>query len=312
MKTIVIALGGNALQTSDKPATTESQLEIIKQSVKPLADLIEQGNKLIISHGNGPQIGRIILQNETAKDITPPMNFDVCGAMSQGMIGYHLQQSLGNELKERNIKKPVVSLVTQVIVDKNDPDFSNPSKPVGPFYSKEEADKLIQEKKWIMIEDSGRGYRRVVASPAPLKIVELESIKTLVQTGHIVISTGGGGIPVIEENNKLKGIAAVIDKDLGSEKLAEDLNADLLLILTGVEHISINFNKPNQQDLKQLKLEQAYQYINEEQFAKGSMLPKVKAGIKFVESRKGRQTIIASLNKAQEALQGESGTLITS
>ena len=262
MKKIVVALGGNALQAEGKEATAESQLEVVKETAVHLADLIEEGYKVVIAHGNGPQVGRIVLQNEYASDVTPVMPFDVCGAMSQGMIGYHVQQALREELMKKGINKPVVSLITQVVVDKNDPAFRNPTKPIGPFYEKDKAELLEKEKKYVMIEDSGRGYRRVVASPKPKKIVELESIKILMDNDSVVITVGGGGIPVIEmEDKSLKGVAAVIDKDYASEKLAEDIDADELIILTGVDKVAINYGKPNQVDLDKLTVEDAKRYI---------------------------------------------------
>ncbi|AKN32224.1 carbamate kinase [Clostridium carboxidivorans P7] len=312
MRKIVIALGGNALQSEDSIPTAEAQLEIVKQTVVHLAELIEEGHKVIIAHGNGPQVGRIAIQNEHASEITPAMPFDICGAMSQGMIGYNIQQALRDELVKRGINKPVISVITQVVVDKDDSGFKNPTKPIGAFYKKCEAEALEKEKSYVMIEDSGRGYRRVVASPKPKKIVELESIKTLIDNDNVVISTGGGGIPVIElEDKTLQGVAAVIDKDFASEKLAEDIDADELVILTGVDRVAINFGKPNQIDLDKLTAEEARKYIEEGYFAKGSMLPKVEAALKFAESKKGRKAIIASLEKAKLALRGESGTTIS-
>lgn len=308
---IVVALGGNALQAEGKPATAESQLEVVNETVKYLADMIEKGHELIIAHGNGPQVGRLVIQNEYASKVTPAMPFDVCGAMSQGMIGYHIQQALKDELKRRNIDKPVSSIITQVVVDKNDKGFEKPTKPIGPFYSEEEAKNLEKEKGYIMVEDAGRGYRRVVASPQPEKIVELNTVKTLVNEGQVVITVGGGGIPVIEdEKGFLHGVAAVIDKDFASEKLAEDLDADMLLILTAVDRVAINFGKSNQKNLPVMNIKDAEKYIDEGQFAPGSMLPKVKAAIKFAASKKGRKTLIASLNRAKDALVGNSGTIV--
>ena len=312
MKKIVVALGGNALQAEGKEATAESQLEVVKETAVHLADLIEEGYKVVIAHGNGPQVGRIVLQNEYASDVTPVMPFDVCGAMSQGMIGYHVQQALREELMKKKINKPVVSLITQVVVDKNDPAFRNPTKPIGPFYEKDKAEILEKEKKYVMVEDAGRGYRRVVASPKPKKIVELESIKILMDNDSVVITVGGGGIPVIEmEDKSLKGVVAVIDKDYASEKLAEDIDADELIILTGVDKVAINYGKPNQVDLDKLTVEDAKKYIEEGYFANGSMLPKVEAALKFAESKKGRKAIIASLGNAKLALRGEGGTIIS-
>lgn len=310
MKKVVVALGGNALQESGKPATANSQLNVIKKTVVYLADLIEEGYELIIAHGNGPQVGRIVLQNEAANDVTPAMPFDVCGAMSQGMIGYHIQQSLGDELKRRGNHAAVATVVTQVVVDKEDKAFENPTKPIGPFYSKEEAERIVKEKGYNIVEDSGRGYRRVVASPMPKRIVEIDTVKALIQAGQVVITVGGGGIPVIETDKGLEGTAAVIDKDLASERLAEDLDADMLVILTAVDRVSINFGKPNQKDLARMSVEEAKQYIQEGHFAPGSMLPKVKATIMFAESKPGRKSIIASLDKAKDALKGMSGTTI--
>ena len=307
---VVVALGGNALQAKGASATSEAELEVIKQTVVHLADMIEKGYEIIIVHGNGPQVGRIVIQNEYCSKITPTMPLDVCGAMSQGMIGYHIQQALRYELMKRGIDKPVVSIITQIVVNKNDKGFRNPTKPIGPFYKIEEAKKIIKEKGYIMVEDSGRGYRRVVASPEPEKIVEISTIKTLVDAGNIVITAGGGGVPVIEmEDNSLKGIAAVIDKDFASGKLADELNADILLILTTVDRVAVNFGKKDQKNLESITIAEAKQYIQEGQFAPGSMLPKVKAALKFKESKPGRKSIIASLDKAMEALQGKSGTL---
>ncbi|QZY55458.1 carbamate kinase [Crassaminicella profunda] len=312
MKKLVVALGGNALQESSKPATAKAQLEVIRNTSKYIADIIEEGYKVSIAHGNGPQVGRIVLQNEAANHITPAMPFDVCGAMSQGMIGYHIQQSLRDELKLRGNNKQVVSLVTQVLVDQDDLAFSHPTKPIGPFYTKEEAQKIKSEKGYDMVEDAGRGFRRVVASPNPIKIVEIDTVKNLVESDQIVITVGGGGIPVIQkEDGQLQGVPAVIDKDLASERLAEDLDADILLILTAVDKVSINFGKLNQIDLDHITVEEAYKYIDEGHFAPGSMLPKMKAAIQFAQSKPGRKSIIASLSQAREALVGDSGTIIT-
>ncbi len=310
MSKIVVALGGNALQDVDSKPTAEAQLSIIKKNTVYLADLIEEGHDLIITHGNGPQVGRILIQNEIASEVTPAMPFDICGAMSQGMIGYHLQQAMGDELKKRGKDKSVATIITQVVVDKEDKAFHKPTKPIGPFYSEEEAQVIRDEKNYILIEDSGRGYRRVVPSPMPKRIVEIETIKTLIQNNIIVITVGGGGIPVIEEGLELKGVAAVIDKDLASEKLAEDINADILIMLTAVERVAINFGTPEQKNLDRVSVPEMKQYSKEGHFAPGSMLPKVEAGIRFVESKPGRKTIITSLEKVKVALKGLSGTII--
>lgn len=311
MEKIVIALGGNALQEAGKPATAEAQLEVVEKTSEYIADIIDEGYNVVVAHGNGPQVGRLVLQNEYANAITPAMPFDVCGAMSQGMIGYHIQQGLGKILRHRGNKSEVATVVTQVVVDQNDPKFQNPSKPIGPFYTEEEAKAIAAEKGYVMKEDAGRGWRRVVASPLPTEIVELDAVKCLVNNGFIVVTVGGGGIPVIRNaKGDLEGTAAVIDKDLASEKLAEDLDAEALVILTAVEKVSINYNKPDQKDLDQLSVAEAHQYIAEGHFAPGSMLPKIEAAIKFVESKPGRKAIITSLDKALAALQGKAGTTL--
>ena len=302
MKNIVIALGGNALQAAGKPATAEAQLEVVKETSAYIADIIAKGYKVVIAHGNGPQVGRIVLQNEAASEITPSLPFDVCGAESQGYIGYHIQQGLSEVLRHRGIHKEVATVVTQVVVDQDDPKFKNPSKPIGPFYKEEEAKKIADEKGYVMKEDAGRGWRRVVASPLPVEIVELNAVKTLVDNGFIVVTVGGGGIPVVKDaNGDLSGVAAVIDKDLASEKLAEDLDVDALVILTAVEKVSINFKKPDQKDLDTLTVDQAKQYIKEGHFAPGSMLPKIEAAIKFVESKSGRKAAALCGNGRQKA-----------
>lgn len=311
MKKIVIALGGNALQEAGKPATAQAQLEVVEKTSEYIADIIEAGYNVVLAHGNGPQVGRIVIQNEYASSQTPAMPFDVCGAMSQGMIGYHMQQGLSKVLRKRGNNTCVATVVTQVVVDKNDPKFLAPSKPIGPFYSEEEAKKLAAEKGYSMKEDAGRGWRRVVASPMPVEIIELDAVKCLVDNGFIAITVGGGGIPVIrDEAGDLVGTAAVIDKDLASEKLAEDLDCDVLVILTAVEQVCINYDKPDQKALSALGIDDARKYMAEGHFAPGSMLPKIEAAVKFVESRKGRKAIITSLDKAVEALAGNAGTTL--
>ena len=312
MKRIVIALGGNALQEAGKPATAEAQLAVVEQTSEYIADIIDKGYEVVIAHGNGPQVGRLVLQNEYANSITPAMPFDVCGAMSQGMIGYHIQQGLSKILHRRGSNAQVATVVTQVVVDKNDPKFLNPSKPIGPFYKEDEAKAIAAEKGYVMKEDAGRGWRRVVASPMPVEIVELDAVKCLVDGGIITVTVGGGGIPVVrDEKGELSGTAAVIDKDLASERLAEDLNADALVILTAVEKVSIHYNKPNQKNLDTLSVAEAKEYIKEGHFAPGSMLPKIEAALKFVESKPGRKAIITSLDKAVEALEGKAGTTLS-
>lgn len=305
---IVVALGGNALGN-----TPEEQLELVKHTAKPIVDLIEAGHEVILAHGNGPQVGMINLALSTAANSpakTPEMPFPECGAMSQGYIGYHLQNAIREELLNRGIKMPVATVITQVIVDKNDIAFKHPTKPVGAFYTKADALKLIEENAYHMIEDAGRGWRRVVASPKPVDVAEKETIKTLVEQGQVVITVGGGGIPVYEEGNRLVGIPAVIDKDFASEKIAEILDADYLIILTAVEKVAINFGKPNEKWLSHLTLEEVDQYIKEGHFAPGSMLPKVQAALAFASSKKGRKALITSLEKAKEGIEGLTGTII--
>lgn len=311
MSRIVIALGGNALQSKDGTPTAEGQLAVVKKTCEHIADISSRGYELAIVHGNGPQVGRIVLAGEAAKEVTPAMPFDVCGAMSQGYIGYHIQQALKYALSIRNINVPVLTVATQIIVDKNDPAFAKPTKPIGPFYSEEEAKVLETEKGYSVKEDAGRGFRRVVASPLPRKIVEIEAIKDL-WNSSIVISCGGGGIPVVENlDGTLEGVAAVIDKDFAAELLAEQVDADILMILTEVEKVAINWGKPNQENLDHLSLKSAVQYIEEGQFAPGSMLPKVEAAMKFVRTYPHKKAIITSLDKAIDALEGKTGTQVT-
>lgn len=311
MNKIVIALGGNALQEAGKPATAQAQLEVVERTSVYIADILEKGYQIVLAHGNGPQVGRLVIQNEYAEPVTPAMPFDVCGAMSQGMIGYHIQQGLSKVLRSRGNSTPVATVVTQVVVDSHDPKFQNPSKPIGPFYTEEEAAAIAAQKGYVMKEDAGRGWRRVVASPMPVEIVELDAVRCLVDNGFIVVTVGGGGIPVVRNaQGNLKGVAAVIDKDLASERLAEDLDVDALVILTAVEKVSINFKKPDQKDLDTLSVAEAKRYIAEGHFAPGSMLPKIEAAVKFVESKPGRRAIITSLDQAALALEGTAGTTI--
>lgn len=308
---IVIALGGNALQSGNGPATAEAQLEVVRKTCEHIAEIAVRGYEIGVVHGNGPQVGRILLASETAKDVTPAMPFDVCGAMSQGYIGYHLQQGLKYALNVRNKNIPVVTVATQMIVEETDPAFQNPTKPIGPFYTEEEAKAMAEEKGYTMKEDAGRGWRRVVASPLPRKIVEIDAVKRLWDS-TIVITCGGGGIPVMEKpDGTLEGVAAVIDKDFAAELFAEQVDADVLMILTEVEKVAINFNKPNQENLATLNLHDAAIYCEEGQFAPGSMLPKVQAAMKFVRSNPTKKAIITSLDKAVEALEGKAGTVIT-
>jgi len=307
-KRIVVALGGNALGN-----TPEEQLKLVKNTAKSIVEMTKEGYEVIVGHGNGPQVGMINLAMDYAANgevKTPYMPFAECGAMSQGYIGYHLQQAIREELQAQNIKKGVVTLVTQVVVDENDPAFTNLTKPIGMFYSKEEADKIAAEKGFTFVEDAGRGYRRVVASPLPKKIVEIEEVETLVNNGTIVITVGGGGIPVVEENGHYKGVDAVIDKDKSSSKLAADLKADMLVILTAVDKVYINYNKPDQKELNTLNIEEVKKYIEEGHFAKGSMLPKIEACMEYVVNNPNGQAIITSLQNAGSALAGNTGTVI--
>ncbi|ASP28448.1 carbamate kinase [Spiroplasma corruscae] len=306
MKRIVVALGGNALGN-----TPEEQEEIVKKTAISMVDIIEQGYELVIAHGNGPQVGMINNAFEEAHKINnniPIMPFPECGAMSQSYIGFHLQNAIKNELNKRNINKNIVTIVTQVEVDKNDNAFLNPTKPIGPFYTELEATKLSKENGFIIKEDSGRGWRRVIASPTPINIIEKDVVKELIELNNIIITVGGGGIPVINFENKLKKVSAVIDKDFASAKLALDIDADCLLILTAVPQVAINFGKSNQKNLSSMMISQAEKYIEEGQFAPGSMLPKVKAAINFAKNNK--ISIIADLNNVLGALNGDSGTKI--
>ena len=305
-KRIVIALGGNALGN-----TPYEQLALVTETAKPIVDLIEQGNEVIIAHGNGPQVGMINLGMATAaeaKAIKSDMPFPECGAMSQGYIGYHLQNAIGNELAARGIVKDVATVVTQVLVDENDPAFQNPTKPVGAFYDKETADRIAAEKGYTMVEDAGRGYRQVVPSPKPIDVIEKNTVNALIKDGCVVITVGGGGIPVVRKDGKLYGTPAVIDKDFASAKLAELVQADALVILTAVDRVCINWGKPDQQSLSEMSVEEAEKYCGEGHFAPGSMLPKVKAAISFAKT--GGQAIIASLENAGKAVKGESGTIV--
>lgn len=306
MKTIVIALGGNALGKSPK-----EQLELVKETAKSIVDLVEEGNNVVVSHGNGPQVGMINLaMEESHKNInSPEMPFAECGAMSQGYIGYHLQQSIQKELAKRNINKNCATIITQVEVDKNDKAFENPTKPIGSFYTEEEAKAISEEKGYVMKEDAGRGYRRVVASPKPIKIVEIMTIHDLIEKGNIVIACGGGGIPVVKGKDGYEGVDAVIDKDRTSARLALELNADVLLILTAVEQVYINYKQENEQGLSSLTIEEAMDLIKNKEVAEGSMLPKVEACCEFAKDSNG-YALITSLEKAKAALTGQTGTII--
>lgn len=309
-KRIVIALGGNALGNN-----LPEQMAAVKQTAKAIADLIEEGHEVIIAHGNGPQVGMIqkamaeLTRSDPEKYIPCPLS--VCVAMSQGYIGYDLQNAIREELLDRDLQKGVATVLTQVEVDPGDPAFQNPTKPIGAFMTREEAEKLREERDYDIIEDAGRGYRRVVASPRPVSIVEIESIRDMVEAGLVVVACGGGGIPVFKTNgHHLKGAAAVIDKDFAAATLAQQVDADALIILTAVEKVAVNFGKPDQKWLDTLTPSQARAYAAEGQFAPGSMLPKVEAAVQFAESAPGRTALITLLEKAKEGIQGETGTAI--
>lgn len=309
-KRIVIALGGNALGKN-----LPEQMQAVKETSKAITDLIEAGHQVVIAHGNGPQVGMIqnafaaYRKQEPSADVMP---LSMCVAMSQGYIGYDLQNALKEELLNRGLQQGVATVLTQVVVDENDPAFRHPTKPIGAFMAKEEAEKMAREKGWSVVEDAGRGWRQVVASPKPMAVVELTTIKTLAEAGSVVIACGGGGIPVIATNrHHLKGAAAVIDKDFASELLAEHLNADMLIILTAVEKVAVNFNKPDQKWLDTMTPDEARAYMAEGQFAPGSMLPKVEAALKFAESKPGRTALITLLEKARDGIDGKTGTRIS-
>ncbi|EMF0621584.1 carbamate kinase [Enterococcus hirae] len=307
---VVVALGGNAILSTD--ASAKAQQEALMETAKYLVKFIEQGDELIISHGNGPQVGNLLIQQQAAdSEKTPAMPLDTCVAMTEGSIGYWLQNAMGEVLKEKGIDKDVVSLVTQVIVDENDPSFKNPSKPVGPFYTEEEANEQMKADSTVTFkEDAGRGWRKVVASPKPISIKEARVIETLVEQGVITVSVGGGGIPVVETATGLEGREAVIDKDFASEKLAEIIDADLLIVLTGVDNVYVNYQKPDQKKLETVSVSEMKQYIDENQFAPGSMLPKVEAAIAFVEAKPKAKAIITSLESIENLLASEEGTII--
>jgi len=308
---IVAALGGNAILQPGQKGTYEEQLVNIKKTAKHLANMImSKKYQVIITHGNGPQVGAILLQNDAGQATfnVPAMPMDVCGAESQGLIGYMIQQSLREIFIEGERPDiPVATVVTQVIVDKNDPAFKNPTKPVGPFYTEEVAKKLAKEKNWTVISDAGRGWRRVVPSPDPKDIAEKEAIRAMIDAHVVPIVSGGGGIPVIEENGKLKGVEAVIDKDLAGERVAEAVDADVLLILTDVNGAAINYKKSDEKWLRKITVAEAKKYLQEGQFAKGSMGPKMLAAIRFIEWG-GKRAIITSLDKAYDAIEGKAGT----
>ena len=310
-ETMVVALGGNAMLQPGQRGTVPEQLENVDIACGHLVKIIASGKYgIVITHGNGPQVGNILLQNDAASNLIPPMPLDVCDAATQGTMGYMIQQTLANHLRVLNLPHNITTVVTQVIVDKDDPAFKKPTKPIGPFYDLAEAQKLRRDRGWVIIKDSGRGYRRVVPSPRPLKIQETRIIKNMLADSEIVIAVGGGGIPVVREADRsLRGIEAVIDKDLATARLAEDINAEVFMILTDVEQVMLNYGNVDEVGIERMTVAEAETYLKEGQFSEGSMKPKVEAGISFVKAT-GKKTIITALNKASEALEEKAGTRI--
>jgi carbamate kinase len=310
-KNIVVALGGNAILKHKEEGTAEEQFANVHDACTHLAELVAEQHHILLTHGNGPQVGDILLQNELSRDTLPPMPLDVCGAESQGMIGYMLQQSLDNVLRKNGIRVPVITVLTQTLVSRNDPAFTHPNKPVGPFYTAKEASILRKERGWEVINDAGRGYRRVVPSPQPTSIVEGRTIKNAFESGAIVIAAGGGGIPVVEdEGGLLRGVEAVIDKDHSAALLATLVGAEILLILTDVEKVALNYGKADQRDLDHLTTAEAEKYLREGQFPEGSMGPKIRASLEFLKGG-GEKAIITSLDLKVEALRGRAGTTLS-
>ena len=309
---VLVSLGGNAILKHGQKGTAEEQEANVQNTAKHLASLLRRGEKIAITHGNGPQVGNILLQNEIAKETLPAMPLDVCGAESQGMIGYMFQRALRSELGSRGPNLPVVTIVSQTLVDAEDPAFKNPTKPVGPFYTAKEAQQLRETKGWHIISDSGRGYRRVVPSPTPLDIIEKETIIRLFETETVVIGVGGGGVPVIrEENGELRGVEAVLDKDRTAALLAKILGVETLLILTDVDKVFINYAKSDQRALDKVTVQECRKYLAEGQFPSGSMGPKIESAVSFLQDSTGKRVVIASLEMAEEALKGRAGTTIT-
>jgi len=310
-KIAVVAVGGNSLILDNKHQAVSDQYKAAAETMKHIADMIVKGWDVVITHGNGPQVGYILARSEYSRGILHEVPLDSCGADTQGAIGYNFQMALGNEFKRRGIDKSIATVVTQVLVDKDDPSFKKPSKPIGQFYSAEEAQQRKVKDGWDIMEDAGRGWRRVVASPDPKEIIELTAIKALINAGVVTVAVGGGGIPVIrDDQGDLKGVAAVIDKDLASSLLANLLNADLLLISTAVEKVCLNFGKPDQKALDKVTLAEAKKYMDEGHFKPGSMLPKIKAILRFLE-KGGSQGLITDPAHIPQALDGKTGTLLT-
>lgn len=311
MNVAVVAFGGNALMDFSGKSSYADQLMRTEKMCSEILSLFDSGYQVVITHGNGPQVGNLLMQQESLADIIPPMPLDVCDAMTQGQIGYMIEQTLRNTFTKNGIKKPVVSLVTQVLVSENDSAFKNPTKFIGPFFNKEESEKLERERGWQMREDSGRGWRRVVPSPKPVDIVEKEEIEEMIKRNFVVIACGGGGIPVLQDKKgKLKGVAAVIDKDFAAERLASLIGAKILLLVTSVNQVSIFYGTPRQKNLSKMTLKEARHYLAEGHFPPGSMGPKIEAAIKFLDSG-GKKAIITSLEEIDNALKGKGGTEIT-
>jgi carbamate kinase len=310
-KTIVLALGGNAITKAKEKGTWDEQYSNIRNTCHQIAALTKLGHRIVITHGNGPQVGNLLLKNELTKDTIPQMPLDVCVSNTQGSLGYAICQALRGFLDEAGLKIPVAAIVTQVIVNQKDPAFANPTKFVGPFFTEEQANNIMNDKGHVMKEDSGRGWRRVVASPEPQEIVEKDTIKAMFNAGIIIVAAGGGGIPVVRSNNGLVGVEAVIDKDMAGQLLAREVEADAFFLLTEVERVAINFGKPNQRELTHMTVKEAREYQDAGHFPPGSMGPKVEAAVRFASSGSGRQSVIVALDKAHLALTGQSGTVIT-
>jgi carbamate kinase len=307
-RSVLIALGGNAILPARGAGTFEEQCAITRVTMQPIARMVQEGTDIVLSHGNGPIVGNILIRNEAAREQVPPMPLDVCGADSQGGIGYMMQNLLQNELRRAGLERPVVTLITQVVVDDRDPAFRRPTKPIGPFYTEERARQLAREKGWTIVEDAGRGYRRVVPSPEPLEIVEIEAIRRLLKAGAIVIAAGGGGIPVTRQwDRSLHGVEAVIDKDLASSLLARMLGFEVLVLVTGVEKVALDFQKPGQRDLDEVSVDELGRYLAEGHFPSGSMGPKIQAAIGFIRGG-GSRVVITTPDRVREALAGKTGT----
>lgn len=310
-KVAVIAIGGNSLIKPGQRGSVEEQFAAVTSTVENIYKIIKLGYRVVITHGNGPQVGNILIQSEAGKQQVPSLPLHYCGAFTQGGMGYMIQQVAQNIFDRENYRQDVATIVTQVLVDKNDPAFSNPTKPIGPFYTTlAELQHRIDQHGWVVVEDAGRGYRRVVASPQPIDIVEQKIIKTLIDDGNLVIAVGGGGIPVYKENGAIHGVSAVIDKDFASSLLAREIKADLFIISTGVEKVALNFKSDNPQWLDKLDADQCRKYMNDGEFAKGSMLPKIQASLKFLQNG-GSEVIITSPEKLYDAVLGDTGTHIT-